>query len=36
MWQLILNSVYDHFYGKYLAAIEASAPLIGRLSFLTH
>jgi hypothetical protein len=35
MWQPILNLVYDHFYGKYLAAIEASAPLTGRFWFLT-
>ena len=35
MWELILNLVYDHFYQKYLAAIEASAPLIRRFSFVT-
>jgi hypothetical protein len=35
MWELILNLVYDHFYEKYLAAIEASARLIGRPSLLT-
>jgi hypothetical protein len=35
MWELILNFVYDHFYEKYLAAIEASVRLIRRPSFLT-
>jgi hypothetical protein len=35
MWELILNLLYDHFYEKYLAAIEASARLIRRPSLLT-